>query len=42
MDLSAVTDFLQTGIGRAILDGFQFIYELFYPSNAPGVPNPLQ
>jgi hypothetical protein len=41
MDLSIITDFLQTDIGRAVLQGFQAVYEFLLPSNAPGVPNPL-
>lgn len=38
MDLSIITDFLGTGVGRIVLQGLQFIYELLYPSNAPAVP----
>ncbi|MGO1418922.1 MAG: hypothetical protein ACTH0D_12770 [Candidatus Corynebacterium faecigallinarum] len=40
MDLSIITDFLATGFGRIVLQGLQFIYELLYPSNTPGVPGP--
>ncbi|MEJ6548578.1 MULTISPECIES: hypothetical protein [unclassified Corynebacterium] len=38
MDMSQIVEFLQTTIGQAVLGAAQFIFELLFPSNAPGAP----
>lgn len=40
MDVSQIVDFLQTTIGQAVLGAVEFVYELLFPSNAPGAPKP--